>query len=60
MLWPLVPNDLAQVVHVDLLTGNRTGIEVVILVGRLATVPLARDGWFKVIAPSSPPNIQFV
>lgn len=45
---PFVPNDLAQVAHVDLLTANRAGIEIVVLVGWLAPVQLAGDWWSKV------------
>lgn len=50
VLWLLVPNHLPQVAHVDLLTANRAGIEVVVvvLVLRLAAVLLAGDGWSKV------------
>ncbi|WP_348630379.1 hypothetical protein [Mesorhizobium sp. M7A.F.Ca.US.006.04.2.1] len=47
MLWLLVPNHLPQVAHVDLLTANRAGIEIVVLVGWLAAVLLAGNGWSK-------------
>lgn len=48
MLWLLVPNHLPQVAHVDLLSTRRAGIEVVVLIGWLAAVLLAGNGWSNV------------
>ncbi|MCQ8871229.1 hypothetical protein NP945_05285 [Mesorhizobium sp. LMG17149] len=48
MLGLIVPSDLAEVAHVELLATHRTGHEVFALVGRLAAVQFAEDRWAKV------------
>lgn len=51
VLRPFVPNHLAQVAqvaHVDLLPASRAGIEIVVLVGRLAAMLFAGDWWSKI------------
>lgn len=40
----LVPNHLPQVAHVDLLTARQAGIEIVVVISRLAAVLLAGVG----------------
>ena len=48
MLWALMPDDLPQVAHVDLLSANRAGVEIIHLVGGLASVQLAGDRWSEI------------
>ncbi|WP_245483249.1 hypothetical protein [Mesorhizobium sp. M7A.F.Ca.US.002.01.1.1] len=48
MLRQIVPSNLAEVAHVELLTAHRTSHEVVAHVGRLAAVLLANDRRTKV------------
>ncbi|MDF3154774.1 hypothetical protein P3C58_22605 [Mesorhizobium sp. XAP10] len=48
MLGLIVPSNLAEVAHVELLTAHRTSHEVVTHVGRLAAVLLAYDRWSKI------------
>ncbi|WP_292457984.1 hypothetical protein [Mesorhizobium sp.] len=48
MLGLIVPSDLTEVTHVELLAAHRTGHEIVAHVGRLAAVLLAGDRRSKV------------
>lgn len=48
MLWSFMPNHLAQVAHVDLLPASWANVTVIMLVGIVTVVPLARNGWPKI------------
>lgn len=48
MLRQIVPSNLAEVAHVELLATHRTDREIVALVDRLASVLLAYDRWSKI------------
>lgn len=45
MAWLRVPHDLSQVAHVDLLAAYQAGVEILLIVSRIAFVPVAGNRW---------------